>query len=291
MSVEDVLDKYYPVLDQGWIRLVDVMGDDQAITEAARTSYAKTKRQTDRNLLRYLYRHLHTSPFEMVELKFHCKMPIFVARQWIRHRTANVNEMSGRYVEMPQEFYLPAREQIQVQSQDNKQGRGELTDDHVAQGFLESLQDQRVAISGNYHDAIESGIAKELARIDLPLSTYTQWYWKIDLHNLLHFLGLRFDPHAQWEIREYARIMAGMLAQVVPEAYGAWVDYRYAARRFSRLDLQLLHLSLAGELVTEQKAMDLGMTGREFQEYQSKILPPLDPPDVTLPEPIPTPGS
>lgn len=291
MPREIVEDRYYPVLDQGWIRLVDVMGDDQAITEAARTSYSKSKKSSDRDLLRYLFRHRHTSPFEMVELKFHCKMPIFVARQWVRHRTASLNEMSGRYVEMPQEFYLPPVEQVKLQSRDNKQGRAEALSPEEAQQWLDSLEAQRAGVSAQYQQALKDGVAKELARIDLPLSTYTQWYWKIDLHNLLHFLSLRYDPHAQWEIRAYAEVMLGILKEVVPQAVEAWVDYRHCARSFSRLDLTLLdHFWKSGKSPTLELAKQIGMTGREWEEFQAKTSGVPEVPAITLPEPIPCPS-
>lgn len=278
---------WYPVLDQGWVRLVDQMGDDSSVTEAARTSYSNTKKSSDRDLLRYLYRHRHTSPFEMVELKFHIKLPIFVARQMVRHRTASLNEMSGRYVEVPQEFYVPPAQQVCQQSQNNKQGRGEPLTDKAVDVYLGGLESSRRKVSESYQSLLDQGVAKELARIDLPLSTYTQWYWKTDLHNLLNFLSLRYDPHAQWETREYARIIGGILHQTCPVSLESWIDYRHCARQFSRQELSLL-LDTPHNAGPED-ASRLGMTTREYDEYLEKVSSVPEPPDFSLPEPIPCP--
>lgn len=242
-GAEKILGLYFPVLDHGFVSLVDYMGTDEDIERAARVSYGHGTRKTSetRGLLRYLKRHKHTTPSEMVELKFHCCMPIFVARQWIRHRTANVNEMSGRYSLLPMLFYTPEKEQMRTQSLTNKQGRSEthLSDaDYVS--AIELWESERRTIAANYEWLSEANLARELARIDLPLSTYTQWYWKIDLHNLQHFLTLRVDSHAQWETRAYGEIMAGMFQQVAPLAYEAWIDYSVCGSSFSRAEMQVL---------------------------------------------------
>src|SRR5690242_2057706 len=242
-GAEEILGLYFPVLDHGFVSLVDYMGTDECIERAARVSYGygTRKKSQTRGLLRYLRRHKHTTPSEMVELKFHCSMPMFVARQWIRHRAANVNEYSGRYSLMPMLFYTPSAEQLQTQSRANNQGRSgkPVTDATYAEAVT-----RWNAIRERSRDAYEwmtSGdVARELARIDLPLSTYTQWYWKIDLHNLLHFLKLRVDTHAQWEIQEYGRVMAGMLKRVAPLSYEAFIDYDVCGARVSRMELEAL---------------------------------------------------
>ena len=227
-EAEALLDQQIPVLDQGFVRLVDYMGGDASIVQAARVSYGPGTRtvREDRNLINYLMRHRHTTPFEMVELKFHVKLPIFVARQWIRHRTANVNEQSLRYSVMPDEFYVPPDAAIGLQSKSNRQGRS--TDDvpeklrrHVID-LLKAVPESTYPI---YQELLEAGIARELARICLPVSAYTEWYWKIDLHNLFHFLSLRADPHAQQEIRAYATALSECARAVAPFAYAAFEEY------------------------------------------------------------------
>ena len=242
-AAEEILGLYFPVLDHGFVSLVDYMGTDECIERAARVSYGYgTRKQSQtRGLLRYLRRHAHTTPSEMVELKFHCCMPMFVARQWIRHRTANVNEYSGRYSLMPMLFYTPPAEQLQKQSRRNNQGRsGEAVDTAQYDAALERWNRVREASRGAYEWMTGEDIARELARIDLPLSTYTQWYWKIDLHNLLHFLTLRVDTHAQWEIQEFGKVMAGMLKRVAPLSYEAWIDYDVCGTKMSRMELSAL---------------------------------------------------
>jgi thymidylate synthase (FAD) len=223
-EAELILDKQFDVLDHGFVRLVDYMGGDSRIVQAARVSYGNgTKTPSeDEALIDYLMRHRHTSPFEQVELTFHCKMPIFCARQWVRHRTASLNEMSGRYSEMPEETYLPALEHVQGQHDTNKQGRGGAIAIKAAEHYLD-----RVGIHAHndfiaYRELLDQGIARELARICLPLSTYTEWYWKIDLHNLFHFLDLRLDEHAQFEIRQYAKVMLRAAGCVAPAAVRAF---------------------------------------------------------------------
>ena len=223
--------------------LVDYMGTDEDIERAARVSYGygTRKQSATRGLLRYLRRHKHTTPSEMVELKFHCCMPMFIARQWIRHRTAYVNEYSGRYSLMPMLFYTPDEAQLQTQSKRNNQGR---SGQPVGRALHAEAQRRWSAIRRESTDAYEwmtgNEMARELARIDLPLSTYTQWYWKIDLHNLLHFLTLRVDAHAQWEIQEYGRVMAGMLKRVAPLSYEAWIDYDVCGAHLSRAELEAM---------------------------------------------------
>ena len=283
-AAEEILGRYFPVLDHGFVALVDYMGGDAAIEQATRVAYGAGTRKVSetRGLLRYLHRHKHTSPNEMCELKFHCSMPIFVARQWIRHRTANVNEMSGRYSLMPMLFYTPPDDQIRPQSNDNKQGRSFLRFDGVTkQTAQEKWRDGRRKTVSSYEWLLEHDFSRELARIDLPLSTYTQWYWKIDLHNLLHFLTLRVDAHAQWEIQQYGRIMAGMLKRVAPISYEAWIDYEVCGARLSRMELEILRQFLAldkdgmleahqvGRLNRTSAADNHDLTAREVDELFS----------------------
>ena len=242
-GAEAILGQYFPVLDHGFVALVDYLGTDECIERAARVSYGygTRKQSLTRGLLRYLRRHKHTTPSEMVELKFHCCMPMFIARQWIRHRTASVNEYSGRYSLVPMLFYTPDEAQLQTQSRRNNQGRSGQT---VASDVYAEAQRRWQTIRRESMDAYTwmtgNEVARELARIDLPLSTYTQWYWKVDLHNLLHFLTLRVDTHAQWEIQEYGRVMAGMLKQVAPLSYEAWIDYDVCGTHLSRAELESL---------------------------------------------------
>jgi thymidylate synthase (FAD) len=284
-GAEEILGLYFPVLDHGFVALIDYMGSDEDIERAARVSYGYGTRQRSqtRGLLRYLRRHQHTTPSEMVELKFHCCMPIFVARQWIRHRTANVNEMSGRYSLMPMLFYTPPDDQLQIQNAQNNQGRaGQVLADGVRRETKQRWQDGRADAVANYEWLTGHEVARELARIDLPLSTYTQWYWKIDLHNFLHFLTLRVDAHAQWEIQQYGRVMAGMLRRVAPLSYEAWIDYDLCAARMSRMELQALRALLqVGEddvkgqgAGLDRKAMDqLGLSRREIDEFLAVLRP------------------
>jgi thymidylate synthase (FAD) len=241
-AAEEILGLYFPVLDHGFVSLVDVMGDDAAVEQAARVSYGSGTRKVSetRDLLRYLMRHQHTTPLEMVELKFHCAMPMFIARQWIRHRTASVNEYSGRYSVVPAVFYTPEAEQFRSQSKTNKQGRGEQLDPGLHHEAVMRWQFQRDEASAIYDWLLAEDVARELARIDLPLSTYTQWYWKIDLHNLLHFLKLRVDGHAQWEFQQYGQVMAAMVARIVPLVYEAWIDYEVCGTRLSLQERMIL---------------------------------------------------
>lgn len=261
-------------LDKGFVRLIDVMGDDDAIVQAARVSYgAGTKRVTeDRGLIRYLLRHMHTTPFEMVEFKFHIKLPIFVARQWIRHRTANVNEYSGRYSEMKDEFYVPSIDQIRPQSTTNKQGRSsDAMPREVAERIASRMEATQSQLYAEYQELLGEDLARELARINLPVSNYTEWYWKIDLHNLFHFLRLRIDPHAQYEIRVYGEAMAQLVKDVVPVAWEAFEDYILHAAKFSRNEMAALASLLPATLPSEQDLAQFGLKGREAREFLAKM--------------------
>jgi thymidylate synthase (FAD) len=266
----DIFGKEFKCLDKGFVRLIDVMGDDSAIVQAARVSYGKGTKSVrqDRELIRYLMRHRHTSPFEMVEFKFHVKLPIFVARQWIRHRTANVNEYSGRYSQMKDEFYVPDREQVRLQNKFNRQGRSDETlDDTDTDSIIANLSSVQNMLFTEYNSMLEKDIARELARINLPLSTYTEWYWKIDLHNLLHFLKLRMDDHAQYEIRVYANVIKEIATRFVPMTIEAFEDYILGSRNFSRQELAVLK-ELMGKVppdIEMMKKYDLeGLESREF---------------------------
>jgi thymidylate synthase (FAD) len=242
-AAEEILGRYYPVLDHGFVALVDYMGGDDSIERAARVSYGYGTRRSSqtRGLIRYLRRHRHTTPSEMVELKFHCAMPMFVARQWIRHRTANVNEYSGRYSLMPLVFYTPSPQDFALQSPQNNQGRAdEAADAALYREAVARWERLRTESMEAYGWLVGADVAREIARIDLPLSTYTQWYWKIDLHNLLHFLSLRADPHAQFEIRAYAEVMAAMVRRVAPLSFEAWLDYDIGGAHLSRGELAVL---------------------------------------------------
>ena len=273
-EAEELLEKEFKVLDHGFVRLIDYMGSDAAIVQAARVSYGEgTKKVSeDRGLIRYLLRHRHTTPFEMVEFKFHVKLPIFVARQWIRHRSANVNEYSGRYSVMREEFYLPPGEDIRYQSTVNKQGRSSKeVPDEQKQEFLEHLTESQASAYQHYLKFVEAGLARELARINLPLSLYTEWYWKIDLHNLFHFLNLRMDPHAQHEIRQYALIMADMVKTVCPMAYEAFLDYTVNAQSFSGPELKILQAHFEDAITDVDTLAERGLSRREARELSRKI--------------------
>jgi thymidylate synthase (FAD) len=284
-GAEEILGRYFPVLDHGFVALVDYMGSDDDIERAARVSYGYgTRKQSQtRGLIRYLRRHKHTTPSEMVELKFHCSMPIFVARQWIRHRTANVNEMSGRYSLMPMLFYQPPEAQLQVQSTGNNQGRsGQTLDAKLRAEAYQRWQSLRADAVETYAWLSSHEVAREIARIDLPLSTYTQWYWKIDLHNLLHFLTLRVDSHAQWEIREFGRVMAGMLKRVAPLSYEAWIDYDVCSARLSRMELDVLRelvhgdedgIASGGGRLSRAEMEAKGLSRREADELLAALRP------------------
>ncbi len=270
---DEILDKEFKVLNHGFIRLVDYMGGDESIVQAARVSYGKGTKTVseDRTLIRYLMRHQHTTPFEMVEFKFHVKLPIFVARQWIRHRTANVNEYSGRYSIMPEEFYVPDESVIKFQNRSNKQGRdSEEVPPEVRKRVLEILLEEQKSAFTGYQEMLENNIARELARINLPLSLYTQWYWKIDLHNLFHFLKLRMDKHAQYEIRVYAEKMAEIVKTVVPIAYEAFEDYVLNAVTFSKQELIVLQKYLPDN-IDENEIENIGFSKYEKAEFFDKL--------------------
>lgn len=272
-AMEALLFEPFELLDHGFLRVVDYMGDDSAVVQAARVSYGKGTRRTseDAGLIRYLMRHRHSTPFEMCEIKFHVKLPLFVARQWIRHRMANVNEYSARYSVLDKEFYLPAAEQIAAQSRSNKQGRGDALSAEAAQEVLSILQRDALQCYDDYEQMLDPegmGVARELARVNLTLNTYTQWYWKIDLHNLMHFLALRSDPHAQYEIRVYAQKMIEILKAWVPQTAAAFEEYRLGAHSFSAGMLNVLRRRLAGEDVTQENS---GITKREWAEMMAVL--------------------
>ncbi|MDA0703996.1 MAG: FAD-dependent thymidylate synthase [Proteobacteria bacterium] len=281
-ALEEVLYEPYPVLDHGFVRVIDYMGDDDAIVQSARVSYGRgTKRVSeDKGLIRYLMRHRHTTPFEMCEIKFHVKLPIFVARQWIRHRTANVNEYSARYSILDNEFYVPGREQLAAQSSSNRQGRGDLLQGAEAERVLDMLRGDAMQLYSHYEEMLNEGedgraadpsrqgLARELARMNLSLNFYTQWYWKVDLHNLLHFLSLRADPHAQYEIRVYADAMLDSVRRWVPLAYEAFEDYVLGGARLSAGGLAAVKRMLGGETVDQGES---GLSKREWQELMSTL--------------------
>ena len=273
-ALEAMLYQPLEVLDHGFLRVIDYMGDDGAIVQAARVSYGRGTRKVteDAALIRYLMRHRHSSPFEMCEIKFHVKLPIFVARQWIRHRMASVNEYSARYSILDNEFYLPAPENMAAQSAVNRQGRGETLAPQAAAEVLDILRGDALRSFGDYERMLDEkegyGLARELARINLTLNTYTQWYWKTDLHNLMHFLALRIDPHAQYEIRVYAEEMLKVLHAWVPQAAAAFEEYRRGAVTFSATMMSVLRRMLAGEVV-EQAAS--GLSRREWDEMQATL--------------------
>ncbi|MDO5631308.1 MAG: FAD-dependent thymidylate synthase [Paracoccus sp. (in: a-proteobacteria)] len=262
----------HPVLDHGFLRVIDYMGDDAAIVQAARVSYGRGTKsvQNDEGLIRYLMRHWHSTPFEMCEVKFHVKLPVFVARQWIRHRTANVNEYSARYSILDREFYIPAPEHLAAQSTQNNQGRGEVLQGEEAARVLDMLRQDAMRSYDHYESMLsqdgQQGLARELARMNLPANIYTQWYWKVDLQNLLHFLRLRADAHAQYEIRAYADVMCRIVADWVPYAFGAFRDYRMDAVSLSAQAVAVLRRRLAGETVTQESS---GMSAREWREFEA----------------------
>ncbi len=277
VSVEGIEKKLFtinPVLDHGFIRVIDYMGDDSAIVQAARVSYGSgtKKSQDDNSLIRYLMRHWHSTPFEMCEIKFHIKLPVFVARQWIRHRTANVNEYSARYSILDKEFYIPEEENLASQSNTNNQGRGEALSSAEAYKVLEILKLDSNRSYKNYKTLLSSdgkpGLARELARMNLPTNIYTQWYWKTDLHNLFNFLRLRADSHAQYEIRVYAEVICDLVKAWVPNAYDAFVDYRLNSINLSRQAVECIKRKLSGEKVNFENS---GMSRREWKEFTNSF--------------------
>jgi thymidylate synthase (FAD) len=279
-ALEEILYQPLPVLDHGLVRVVDYMGDDAAIVQAARVSYGRGTRRIseDRGLINYLMRHRHTTPFEMCEIKYHVKLPIFVARQWIRHRTANVNEYSARYSILDKEFYIPSPEQLAVQATSNRQGRGAAIEGEAARQVLDLLRRDAERAYAGYAELLNEdgsgapldprrpGLARELARINLSLGFYTQWYWKTDLHNLMHFLSLRADPHAQYEIRAYAEVMLATMAHWAPLAHAAFLEYRLNAALISQSGLAVIRRMLAGETVDQASS---GLSPREWRELMA----------------------
>jgi thymidylate synthase (FAD) len=318
-ALDEIIGKPFPALDHGFVRVIDYMGGDDAIVQAARVSYGKGTKKTsqDKGLIRYLLRHRHTTPFEMCEIRFHIKLPIFVARQWIRHRTANVNEYSARYSILDKEFYVPDRSYLEgvvsqervekrakkseangqeslldlvtlmpslgataEQSATNRQGRGQVVSESEAAEALKSIEKLSASAystylkllnednEGNRVDAERSGLARELARIVLPTNFYTQWYWKIDLHNLLHFISLRAEQHAQYEIRVYAEILGDIVNRWVPNAWQAFLDYRRDAVQLSAQELALIKRMLKGESPSKDQS---GLSAREWKEFCHKF--------------------
>jgi len=265
-AAEALLDKEIKVLDKGFVRLVDYLGSDDRIVQAARVSYGagtKTVRE-DAGLIDYLMAHAHTSPLEHVVLELHCKMPIFVARQWVRHRMARINEISGRYSVMTDEFYVPEPAQVQFQSTDNKQGRStEEVPAELRQKVIELLKKDQGNVYASYEELLHDNIARELARINLPLSLYTEWYWQMDLHNLFHFLRLRLDAHAQWEIRKYGEAIAELAKAVAPLAYAAFERHMLHGKQFSGDEMDALKKMLRGE--------PNPLEGRRRREFEAKI--------------------
>lgn len=279
-ALEEILQTKHPVLDHGFIRIIDYMGDDAAIVQAARVSYGRgTKKVSeDRALIRYLMRHWHSTPFEMCEIKLHVKLPIFVARQWVRHRTANINEYSARYSILDREFYTPSPDQLASQTTTNRQGRGAVLDEEQAAHVLDLLRDDAERSYATYrrllndpddpdHDAGRTGLTRELARIGLSLSTYTQWYWKTDLHNLFGFLRLRADPHAQFEIRAYAECIKDIVRQWVPTSYEAFEDYRMNAISLSAAEADVVRQALTGTALTRPQ----NISTREWSEFIARF--------------------
>jgi thymidylate synthase (FAD) len=276
-ELEKILYEAIPILDHGFIRVVDYMGDDTSIVQAARVSYGKgTKKvSTDAGLIKYLMRHWHSTPFEMCEIKYHVKLPIFIARQWIRHRTANVNEYSARYSILDKEFYLPAPEHLATQSQNNRQGRGEVLEGEQAKKVLDLLKTDAERTYSNYEEMLNErydgtvieenkiGLARELARMNLTLNTYTQWYWKTDLLNLMNFLRLRADHHAQYEIRAYAEAMLDTLKKWVPITFEAFMDYRVGGTEVSSKGKSVIQKLINGENVSMEQS---GLSKREWNE-------------------------
>ncbi len=279
-ELEKILYEAIPILDHGFIRVVDYMGNDSSIVQAARVSYGKgTKKvNTDAGLIKYLMRHWHSTPFEMCEIKYHVKLPIFIARQWIRHRTANVNEYSARYSILDKEFYLPSSEHLAAQSQNNRQGRGDVLEGEQAKKILDLLKSDAERTYGNYEQMLNErydgtvidenkiGLARELARMNLTLNTYTQWYWKTDLLNLMNFLRLRADDHAQYEIRAYAEVMLDTLKKWVPITYGAFMDYRVGGTEVSAKGKNIIQKLINGENISIEQS---GLSKREWNELMT----------------------
>jgi thymidylate synthase (FAD) len=281
-GLEQILYEVLPVLDHGFVRVLDYMGDDGAVVQAARVSYGKGTRRVseDQGLINYLMRHRHSTPFEMCEIKYHVKLPIFVARQWIRHRTANVNEYSARYSILDREFYVPEPEHLAAQATNNRQGRGDVLTGDDNTRVLNLLREDAQRNYAHYQEMLNlddngkvlddsrTGLARELARMNLSLNYYSQWYWKIDLHNLLHFISLRGDAHAQFEIREYADVMMDTVEKWVPQTFAAFQDYRMGGTHLSAKGLEVVKRMLDGEDVTQP---DSGLSKREWVEMMAQL--------------------
>jgi len=281
-ELEKVLYEAIPALDHGFIRVIDYMGDDSSIVQSARVSYGKGTKQvsTDSGLIKYLMRHWHSTPFEMCEIKYHVKLPIFIARQWIRHRTANVNEYSARYSILDKEFYLPDPKNLAAQSTSNRQGRGDVIDGEQANDVLRLLKNDAERTYDNYEtmlnqkydgaiiDESKKGLARELARMNLTLNTYTQWYWKTDLLNLMNFLRLRVDHHAQYEIRVYADIMLDTLKRWVPITYGAFMEYRVGGLEISSKGKEVIKKFINGDDINQEES---GLSKREWNELMESF--------------------
>ena len=281
-ALEEILFEPLAVLDHGFVRVIDYMGDDASVVQAARVSYGRGTRAVseDRGLIRYLMSHWHTTPFEMAEIKLHVKLPIFVARQWIRHRTASVNEYSARYSVLDREFYVPEPAQLATQTSNNRQGRGATLDGEEAERVLKILREDASHNYDNYLEMLNErddgsildptrlGVARELARMNLTLNTYTQWYWKIDLHNLMHFLRLRLDAHAQYEIRAYAEVIASVVSRWMPITAEAFADYRTEAAQLSRGAMEVVRRLIRGESVSEENS---GLSRREWRELSDAL--------------------
>lgn len=281
-TLEEILYDPIPVLDHGFVRVIDYMGNDSAIVQAARVSYGKGTKMVseDKGLINYLMRHRHSTPFEMCEIKFHVKLPFFVARQWIRHRTANVNEYSARYSILDKEFYLPAPDQLATQSQTNRQGRAEVLQGDDAARVLDWLREDALRAYDHYEEMLNEdthgnklnpmrpSLARELARMNLPMNFYTQWYWKIDLHNLMHFISLRADPHAQYEIRVYAEVLLDILKKWLPITSSAFMDYRVGGTSLSAKGLEVIKALLKGQPVDQSTS---GMSPREWRELHEVL--------------------
>lgn len=274
-AAESILDQAFPVLDKGFVRLVDYLGGDTRIVQAARVSYGEGTKsfREDAGLIDYLLRHEHTSPFEQVILTFHIKLPIFVARQWIRHRTARVNEISGRYSIMKDDFYVPAPEDLALQSEDNKQGRkDEAMDTEAAKTAIDRLVEGQEEAYADYMGLVETGLAREIARINLPLSLYTEWYWQIDLHNLFRFLALRLDSHAQKEIRAYAQVLLDIARKVAPAATTSFEDNLFAGVRFSGAEVSELRRRLGVESGSAASlAQSAPLQGKALERFEEKL--------------------
>lgn len=266
-----MINKTYNLLDNGFIKIVDIMGNDNAIVQAARVSYGegtKTQRE-DEGLIRYLMKHQHTSPFEMCEIKLHIKLPMFIARQWIRHRTANVNEISARYSILPEEFYIPELENIKPQAKNNKQGRGGEFEEKEANEIQAKILEHSKQSYAFYKELLgdeneEEGIARELARMSLPVNMYTEWYWKIDLHNLMHFVKLRIHPHAQYEIRVYAEALLEIIKEWCPFVYGAFVEYILGAKTLSKTQIDVIK-----NAISSGKLEQSSLSKRDFEELKT----------------------